>query len=435
MEQRHRAQLEAIEKVIEASLDAIDGTLPRLESLPEREAYEECRKGDYRVAFVRRLWDFFREKWDQRDEGGLSSFLAAADEVIWSCHRTAQVRLGRDDVPVPLAYVAPDFTARAIGRGNPPQTLRASDRLLEQTVGKLPLPLIALPYSCVSSPWWLVLVAHEVGHQVAFAIDEIEEGPRISDFLVAAAREAGASPQLEQRWRAWSHEIFADAFAAAMIGAGQLWALIELEQGSDEAMVRDLVMYPPPIVRHELIAQLLERMGLASAYALPAPPERVVLAELEVSGEAEAWIAELLEMVPDIVTALIETKVTEEVRLGELTDWDAALLGNRVGWWREQFRDGTASPQSELSAARLATVGALAAWAEIADEPCSATRREKVDELRSQVLSVVPASREEGYRDEAEEVVLDVDGLASEVAREVLGLSFDDEPVPAPATG
>jgi hypothetical protein len=434
-EHRHRLQLKAIEEVAEASLDAIEGTLGALASLPAREAYEECRKADYRVAFVRRLWGFFRERWDQRDDSELSGILAAADEVIWSCCQPALRQLERDDAPAPLAHVTPDFTAHAVGRGNPPPSLRESDRLLERTVTRLPVPLIGLPYSCVTSPWWLVLIAHEVGHQVAYAIDELEDGQRIADFVAAAARDAGAAPALERRWRAWSHEVFADAFAAATVGAGHLWALVELEQGSDETMIRDLPTYPPPIVRHELVVQLLEQLGLRFANALPPPPPRLALQDLTVSTDAEAWIAQLLEIAPAIAAALAESEVTRGLRLDQLTDWNARAFGKSAGWWRTQFRQGSAAPQAELRAARLATVGGLAAWAEIAEESDPAIRREQAATLRTQLLTVLPASREEGFRDEEAGEAFEIGSLADEVACEVLKLTVEDKPTPALVTG
>ena len=90
-------------------------------------------------------------------------------------------------------------------------------------VAEPPVPLIGLPYSCVTGPWWLVSIAHEVGHQVAYVIDALEGRPRIAEFIAAAAGEAGAEPELQQRWRSWSHEIFADAFAGMTRHCSSAW--------------------------------------------------------------------------------------------------------------------------------------------------------------------------------------------------------------------
>jgi hypothetical protein len=32
------------------------------------------------------VWDYFREKLDQRDDANLKPTLEAADEVLWSCY-------------------------------------------------------------------------------------------------------------------------------------------------------------------------------------------------------------------------------------------------------------------------------------------------------------------------------------------------------------
>jgi hypothetical protein len=429
---RHNQQLKAIEEVVEVSLDAIDESLAPFSELPARQAYEACRNADHQVAFVRRLWDFFRERWDQRDDPSLTALLAAADEVTWSCYQPPFRHLQRQVGPAPLTYVTPDFSAHAIGRHLPPTSLRKSDELLSRTVETLPVPLIGLPYSCVNAPWWLVLIAHEAGHQVAYAIDELEGGPRIADLVTSAAGEAGAEVEMQRRWRSWSHEVFADAYAAATVGAAHLWTLVELEQGDDETMVRDLPTYPPPIVRHELVACVVERLGLAAADAVPAPPPSLHLADLAVSPEAKDRISKLLEIVPSIAEALATAEVLPGATLVQLTGWDPSSLGGEdgAGWWRDQFRQGQATPEEELEAARLATVGALAAWAEIALEPEPSTRQQGAASLREQILATLPSSREKGVRASRDSVGFDAGSLAKQVAADVLDLSVEDALIP-----
>src|SRR5690348_13226212 len=55
---------------------------------PPWQAYADCRKGDRRLLWVRRLWSYFRSKFDQRDsdDTGLKLTLAAADDAVWSCY-------------------------------------------------------------------------------------------------------------------------------------------------------------------------------------------------------------------------------------------------------------------------------------------------------------------------------------------------------------
>jgi hypothetical protein len=427
---RHGRQFDALGHVVEGTLDAIDATLNGFESLPTRQAYEECRRADTQCAFVRRLWTYFREKWDQRDDPSLAAVLAAADEVVWSCYRPPFRRLDRTGGPIPLTYVAPELAAHAIGRHAPPSSLRHSDDLLRQTVAELPVPLIGLPYSCVEGPWWLVLVAHEVGHQVAYAITEADPKSNLSDLIGAAVAEAGAEPASEREWRSWSQEIFADAYATMMVGAAHLWALVELEQGSDEAMARELPSYPPPLIRHELVASLLERLGLLAADAVPAPPPGLVVEKLEVSDTARERIERLLEMVPVIAETLINAELADGCALPELAAWAPRQLSRDTGagWWQEQFHEDQAAPEAELVAARLATVGGLAEWASIAEEREAAARSQRADSLRTQMLAVLPESAEPGHRASKPPVSHDVRALTERLAQEVLELPAEDFP-------
>jgi hypothetical protein len=47
--------------------------------------YAECRRCERRTVWLRRVWEYFRRKFDQRDDAALGPVLAAADEVVWSC--------------------------------------------------------------------------------------------------------------------------------------------------------------------------------------------------------------------------------------------------------------------------------------------------------------------------------------------------------------
>src|SRR6202000_1798913 len=126
--------------------------------------YQECRQADERLLYVRRLWRWYSDKFDQRagsDDDPLTLTLRAADEVIWSCWKTALKNLAvgqKFDVPVPLAYLSPQFAASATRRADFPPGLRPEVyKILDRHVGQLPIPVIALPLMCQRRPWWLVV--------------------------------------------------------------------------------------------------------------------------------------------------------------------------------------------------------------------------------------------------------------------------------------
>jgi hypothetical protein len=433
-QKRHRSQLRAIGSVVEACLSKIDGTLDGFVDLPVREAYEGCRVAEHQLAFVRRLWGYFHEKWDQRDSEELASVLAAADEVIWSCFQPPLRKLGRESQPAPLAYVTADFSPHAMGPKGYPIGLRGSDELLRETVSRLPVPLIGIPFTCVASPWWLVLVAHEVGHQVAYLIDEIDGGPTVADFLTQAT--ATADLEVRQKWRMWSHEVFADAFASMMVGSAHLWALFELEQGSDEAMVRERASYPPPLVRQAVVASLLAQIGASASGQLPAPPAGLELKDLSIRDNEAERVARLMSMVPKVASALADEEVTEQLSLRKLSGWDEAPLGpTQVKAWANQLREKSPKPVEELEAARIGAVGGLAVWAEIAEEADADLRRERAGALRKAMLDVLPLSREEGYRADRKPAPVDLKELARSVAGDVVRLQPEASPDAAVVVG
>ena len=118
--------------------------------------------------------------------------LRAADELIWSCLQVASL-VTETPLPLPLPYPDAAFSPSATPRIKPPPTLPARDRVLDDMLRILPVPMIALPYGIVEEPWWLVLVAHEVGHHVQYDLDS------------AAVKETGAILKREggAEWESW----------------------------------------------------------------------------------------------------------------------------------------------------------------------------------------------------------------------------------------
>ncbi len=95
------------------------------------------------------------------------------------------------------------------------------------------------------------------------------------------------------------------------------------------------------------------------------------------------------------------------------------------------------APEPTLGAARLATVGALAEWAEIAADSDDARLADRRGRLRERMLAVVPDCREPGDREA--EPGADIDSVAAQVARAVAGIPaeewVDSPPMPATSEG
>lgn len=429
-EGRYGSQLSAIERVIETALGVLGDELAGLRAggSPAGTVYERCRAIDTQLVFVRRVWSYYSEKWDQRDRRELSDVLAAADELVWSCYAPPLERAGDASGAAPLPYLVDDCSAFAIAGVQVPAALRPSDRLLCEALEELPVGLIGLPWICVSRPWWLVVVAHEVGHQILYAIERGAVAGRVEELVADALDDEGAAGPAEA-WRAWASEIVADAFALAMVGSAHAWALTELQAGGDQWLAAEsLGSYPPPLVRQALAGRILSALGLPLERAVPLVliPR---LAELDLSGDERSRVEWLLAAVPALAAGLCRIEIAAGKTLPELTGWDPLAHGQTgSGWWRDQFA-AVAAPTAEGSAdaARLACAGAVGRWVEIAAVADKEERAHGMESLRERVLDVLPGCGPAGERGPEEvRAGVDIDELALDLARRMRELPAEE---------
>lgn len=268
---RHKTQLQALESTLIGSVTALQSGLADVDANQTAGSfYADCRAYDQAAVWLERAWEYYREKFDQRDDERLGPLVRAADEVIWSCYRQvfAQAELRAPTLKqgaVPLAFVEPEYSPAARLAHRVPPDLRPSARFLQEFLRTLPVPLLRLPPWCVEAPWWLVFVAHEVGHYVVYDLE------LLSHFRAAireAARGQGLTETEQKRWEAWTEEIFADLFAVVMIGPWALWSMIEVEWGPPALMVRRRAAYPAPVVRLKVLAETINALQLDGDQAL-----------------------------------------------------------------------------------------------------------------------------------------------------------------------
>jgi hypothetical protein len=382
---KHRTQLEILTRltrrliaIFTAEIDKIDLTADAVT------VYAECRQADQRLLYVRRLWRWYADKFDQRsgaEDDPMTRTLLAADEMIWSCWKTARQSLDADqefDVPAPLAYLSPQLAASATRRSNFSAGLRPpGDKILQDHVEQLPIPVIGLPLMCQRRPWWLVVVAHEVGHQIQFEFPD----------LARRTREALAEP-----WRGWHQELFADACAVLLAGPAVIWAITEL--ATRPAPAPDTISesrYPPPTVRLAVIRALAERTF----------PERDAAGFASSRPGDDADFTILLDGVPAVADALLGLTSRGGRRLRELATATArAYETELIGDWRDDLLgQDKPVPERSLEAARFCVAGSVAAWQSLASADLSeqelATRTAG---LAGQVLGVLPKCAEPGTR-------------------------------------
>ena len=275
---QHRTQLTTLRDLFRTAIDCLTDQFKKtLEVRPEEgELYLECREFDRRVSWVGRAWEFYRHRFDQRDTDQAKATLSAADEVVWSCFGPV-IQNARDHAlsvpsyPAPLPCLEPDASPSAFPptvvadelRGwlrNPDRDPRTAD-LLAETLRELPVPLVRVPTTAAYSPWLLVLLAHEVGHHVEFALGK--DAGLVLAFRTGLGQAVEAvDPDQWGKWAGWAIEVFANVFSVLAVGPMAARALADLIAAPPRRMAQGTTDYPPSAVRLALMVKAAEVSGL-----------------------------------------------------------------------------------------------------------------------------------------------------------------------------
>lgn len=318
--------------------------------------YRGCREVEIRLAWLGRVWGYFRRKFDQRDEGGgdraraVRETLLAADEVVWSCYAPA-FESRKCAVPAaPLPYFEALFTPNAQPRTRRPPELDGDvdQPFLKLCLQSLPIPVLGLPWVCVDEPWWLVLLAHEVGHHVQHDLEPASGAVR--RFAELLAEKAG------DEWFARGEEVFADAYSVLCCGTSAIRALVEFvldDVNAFHASVR--AQYPSPRVRLAIMTELARQLGLSVSGSVPEyvrqPEEKdlppAVVRDLGVVGAVadavRAWTAEgggTLETLTGFRSADFETSGVVEGGMRFLLRKEDPPMGERLASARHAVSAG-----------------------------------------------------------------------------------------------
>ncbi|MEV4146524.1 hypothetical protein AB0J40_22855 [Amycolatopsis sp. NPDC049691] len=286
---RFASHLHTLDTVLTRMLDRLLAELTAAVSSDTAAGYERCRRADRGVATVRRLFLWYAGKYDQRLPDGHPAVLGAADELARSCWTEAFAAVKRKPPTGPLCFVDNRVDALAGRRCEVPSELRPGvDDPVAEFVGRLPIPVIALPETAVREGWWLVLAAHETGHHVLLDLD-------LAAPVRVALRDA-VGLDLAQDWTRWHNEVFADLYSVLMVGPAAAWAIDELQYGPPEHLLRPRGGYPAPLVRLALIGETLKALGT--------PGDVPTAADAAAAEDAAA--ATHLAVLPEVVHALLD---------------------------------------------------------------------------------------------------------------------------------
>jgi hypothetical protein len=353
--------------------------------------YEECRGEDIRLLHARRLWRWYADKLDQRTgppDDAVVRTLLAADEVVWSCWKTAFTALGAALPPAPVPYLTPQYSASATPRTDPPPDLRPGrDDLLLRHIELMPVAVIGLPPVCIRRAWWLILSAHEAGHHLQFELPDLEELTQAQ--VVMAAYRADDDVELAEAWRPWCRELFADACSVLLTGSAASWAVGELEMRAPTGLGSSASgSYPPPLVRLAVLDAVGERAGLPAGQQAFADQDGAAVPD-------DGPVARMLAAVPAVADALVGLTPAEGRPLRSLAETTATAYrdGRVAGWRAELLGTDEPFPVRTLEAARCWAAAGVQAWERSGDADEMTAER-----LSGRLLDVLPRCREPGVR-------------------------------------
>lgn len=390
----HLTQLERLCSVVLGLIDEIAIRAAAIDPAAGTGAvYEECRAEDLRLLHARRLWRWYADKLDQRAESadGLTvRTLRAADQVIWSCWKTAFTALAGPLPAAPIPYLAPQFAASATPRTDPPDGLRPGmDDLLRKHVEQLPVAAVGLPPVCCRRPWWMILSAHEAGHHVQFESSGLEE--QAQDQVVAAAYAVTGDIELGEAWRPWCRELFADVFSVLLTGPAAIWAVGELETRTGPGMRKSPSgSYPPPLVRLAVLREAARQAGFPQEDAGEPAPE-----------DADDRLRQLLHCVPRVAAALLglTSAAGKPLRAAGSQAALAYAPGGSVAVWEaELLGPADPVPRQTLHTARFCAAAGVRAWQRLAAQ--DGQDGPAFDRLASRLRTVLPLCGEPGDRAE-----------------------------------
>ena len=403
----HQTQLQSIGTVLTESVTFLKDKLAQLTPGDDAgEVYLECRDIDETIVWVQRVWDYFKEKFDQRDDQRRTGpLLKAADEVVWSCYSQVFVqaagRPGVEKRPPPLSFIEPQYSPAAVESDRPlPPDLRLSAEVpfVSEFIKTLPVAVVSLPPWCIDAPWWLIYLAHETGHHV---LHDLKLTAHFRDGMTAAAGKKLPAAEAAA-WGRWAEEIFADIFSVLMVGEWAVWAVAEAERGRADEMVRRKDRYPSPIIRLALLAQAARAVGVDPTPALVGVDARALLT-------SDATARRDAEVVPGAVEFALGPlrQGLEQLTLPELCGLgkgpavpQAALrMSQKVSNWADHLGgQSVIQPQRQRETAREVVSASVRRWKQVSAITEDADRVRERDALALKTKQTLRENAPKGVR-------------------------------------
>lgn len=397
---QYDSQLEALAKEVLGAANILRAHLVNSVNVngATGDVYSESAATEQELLWLRRVWDYFKEKFDQRLDDAYGPTLLAADEVVWSCYRPFFRALvnGRVPEPAPLPYIDPDFSPSALRMDRKEVLARRGPdfKLTLDAFKRLPIPILKIPVTTIGNPWSLVLVGHEIGHIIQPMISK--NFP--ADFASAVSK---VVPEEDASlWEDWSPEIFADWYAVVTMGQWAVWGMAQFEIGDRMTMLERRAAYPAPLVRLKLLKVMAE------SYHLPVQPLMNDLdmkfdlepgdpPEVQRDSGAVASVAKAIVDFPELRNLLVPLQFSNVNYLmsrmseakGEVEQWSDLLI-----------KSGPQPPKTNVRSARMAAAGLAHAWNEIVTRAVKPPAETDLDDLRKNAREAIAQAAEPSVR-------------------------------------
>jgi hypothetical protein len=270
---KHQSQILRLTEQLRGMAGRVTASIDTL-SLDGDDVLAECRALQTRMLEVHRLWDYFRSKLNLRYLAWFRRYLSVADEFAWACYEPAQLAAsngGGDGLRgPPLVYLSGDFSPFTYARHEEFEVEVVPDALDSKEflafAAALPIPVVGVPWYQVSHLPDVVLIAHEVGHDVE------------SDFALEETIKAHLAPVVESfepferlAWETWLGEVWADLYGVLAAGPAFVSAMIDLlvtdptQVAAEASMPSPYDVHPPAAIRVAVMTRALAETGFPDA--------------------------------------------------------------------------------------------------------------------------------------------------------------------------
>jgi hypothetical protein len=270
---RNFSQMKTLQRSIEMMADK-NKPLAQLALDSTRDEFLESADKAVKLARATEfVWDYFRDKLEQRLVPQLEHCLSAADLIAHDCyrsvmeHRVADLKIPlQEKRETPLPYLEAGLWPGGQPRGA--VTYRAGDEPQEfgplkyvfaigsgyERNKNLPIAVIELPVGLAQNIWELVVLGHEVTHDIDGDLNTLH------DDLEKAVKTAVANEEEERRlcWEKWGLEVFADLTALRFMGPAYLRRCFQHLATGDVTRISKSYPYPSNYLRMLLMLTYLK---------------------------------------------------------------------------------------------------------------------------------------------------------------------------------